>query len=267
MQHIFTQSTYQNYTTFVELVKNTPRIWNIKQPVRTFFQHATWLYNFNLNIIQFKNTKNYFKCKTHNIECYFLVYQFQNTIVKCLNSDKPHITILTFKKKLILLNSTILSPFLINLMPSLHDCPINLDKNTVIKILKDQSVLLDFNVFLYSSYYYIKHSSHKIISNNIIGHYINKDNVNNLHLFVSPDLIGHKLHFNVINVNTKCTLPKIMTTIRHIPEGTNIKLKNNKINNELLNQEYCVCDHPTTNRVFLSAKCTQPLGIIYCKFY
>jgi hypothetical protein len=56
-----------------------------------------------------------------------------------------------------------------------------------------------------------------------------------------------------------------MTTLQHIPEGTNIKSKNNNKNNELLNQDYCICDHPATNRVFLSAKCTLPLGIMYCK--
>lgn len=180
----------------------------------------------------------------------------------------PTMTVIQYESVFYLYSDDKLKPLLINLQPNTNiTCESVVITNTIIdQILnQDKDLTLPFNVKLYSSYCYIRHQAQKKIQQNIIGIYCDQKNKNTLHLFVSPTLQKYNYHLNTLELpdNTSFYTKNTMCSIQHLPEGHPLlqNKRSSKVDKETLNQDHCICEHPATQRVFLTSKKTlYPLG-------
>ena len=217
-------------------------------------KHITWTLNININIIGLKYTQRYqfIKCVDHS-RCFFPFYIFQNTIVKLITNEHPNIviSILYFKKKYYIMQNQWLCPQLIqNFTPSNN---LNLLMCDIVNIIKNKIVPLPFTLHIYSSYEYCNKRSESKLINMLIGSSFNTTNEIIHYVFLTPSCDGRTVLFYSLNFTSNP--PKITTknylSYKHNTES--IKLCQSKTStniNEPLNQNFCICDHPNTNRFF-----------------
>jgi hypothetical protein len=209
--------------------------------------------NLDVNIITFKKSLTYgHQCNKHNTECFIPVYFFQNTTKKVIGQS-PQIIFLQINKCYYLCTQSILNPLLINLNPQ-HEIIFQSTKITpyIITEILNQSnnINFSFNIKIYTSYYFIKHQSSKIIQQNVIGNYFCNAEANTLHIFLTPCLSNNNFGLNMLNFsNNYFNLMNTLCAVQHLPEGERIKIQKQP-NEKELNQEHCVCEHSLTNRFF-----------------
>lgn len=216
-------------------------------------QLLSWTLNININIIGFKRSRHYVKC--HHRNCYLPYYIFQNTCVKVLrepSNDFPTIIIYYFKRKYFESSSSnIPNPLLINLLPNTSITFQNtlITTSDIIQILQHKTMIFPFNIYIYSSYKFTKHNVKSIIPN-MIGSHIS-DSTDSVHIFVAPHLHDFHIDIHLLNIkeNVDYKLYDILPDF-HKPEGNKIFKENLNPQEEMLNQEFCVCDNPTMNRFY-----------------
>lgn len=241
------------FESFSQQIKHTPRNYNSALNVMFHLQTITWVLNTNVNIIGFKRTKNYTKCKTHS-NCSFAYYIFQNPLIKLVTSAHT-ITVICYKNKYYIHKPNRIVPLLINLKPHFaitynSHC---LSRDNIIAILKKEPIELPFNIQIYSTYKYIREEHVKSIQQNNIGSLYNKNNTETIHIFVSPNLDNTCVHLNILNNinNTMVLKNPFFVPTTYLPETQNIKEFSKEINpQKTLNQNHCICEHPCTARYF-----------------
>lgn len=267
----FFWSHQSNYKTFDELVgeiKFTPRILKSGQnTTKQILRHLSWILDININIIGFKRTRD----QSHQYnevpnESYFFYYIFQNTFTKLNQIPKLplNINILYFEDKyynLIAPNIDI-KPFLIyNRSPQDY-----ISKDDILKIINGEkpSKNFSYNINLYTSYNFISNIS-TTASIHIIGKYSsnNGDRKKTIHLFITPSLHGQNFECTVLSSLSKDLIFNKINKYSngHLLEGFKSVLNKANKPQEPLNQEFCICNHLHTKRIFISKKPgTKQLG-------
>ena len=248
---------YKEFHNLSDELKITPRIWNSKINYRHALKYLTWTLNININVIGFKRSRNFFECN-HDVvnNCHFPFYIFQNTLVKVLRHSHPLSSINIFKlnNKYYLYKETNIYPFLINIYPLQSVVFENklITNNDVINILHSEPVNFPFNIKVYTSYSYLRHTWTKQIQFNIIGEFLCNNEIT-LHLFLTPHLNNGNFNLNIIeNISTNINLKKQnIFSNSNLTEGNKIYHSKIESNKEPLNQENCICDHSDTKRVYL----------------
>jgi hypothetical protein len=254
---------YSTYEKMIERFKITPRQWNTNHPDYEVLQHLTWIFKVNVNVIEFKRKRNFGECDCQTSCCLMPAYKFQNTMMKVLNAQ-PSVTVMCYKKTLYVLKENYFEPYLINLHPDQY-ISVNstvVTNQMVYDIINNKPVTLEYNVKIYTSYTYIRSQSTKKLANNIIAYHFYNNNVGTLHLFVTPHLMNNTISINKLsNINDNTFFQRnMMCSYNHLTEGQKV-FQNSRVNQDTLNQEYCICEHPTTNRIFPnSKKLYKPLG-------
>lgn len=249
---------YKDFQEFFEQFQLTPRTWNLQTNLLHILKYLSWTLNVNINVIGLKRTNGIRKCGHKNT--YFLCYKFQNTLVKMLRHPHPFATVnlMFHKKTLFILSNSDVKPYLINasLQNSINYDNVTILPSHIIQIMKQEHVDFSFNINIYTAYSYIRNHSFLNITSNLIGKFVCENSEKNiLHIFITPNLEGDNIAMcKLTNVEPSMdcnTLNSLANS--HSPEGNLIFRKQNK-NNDLLNQNYCVCDHPETQRIFLPSK-------------
>lgn len=143
------------------------------------------------------------------------------------------------------------------------DIPITTD--SILRIINKHQVCFPFNIRVFSSYHYVKQRHTKMICSGFINEYkcdANNETVQTVNIFVTPYLDNSRLYLSILDTLPKDTLDRFnISTIPQITEGMKIHQSKQQDNNnqETLNQNFCICDHPETQRIFLASKTTQPL--------
>jgi len=258
----------QDYQALIEKVKLTPRVWSSTVKFIDFLQYLTWLLGLSINLISFKKTKNRhndtFQC-AHTKNCFLPYYKFQNPYIRfCQNKEHVQINILEFKSTYYTLSSASCTPVLINQLSNFNFCyqsePVTL--HDINAILKHQPVEKPFAVALYSTTCYVKSYHSKIIRKNIIG-YLKNESENILHLFLTPHLHAPTFDVFVLEFSSNNIIfnQKNVFYNRHITEGQYNYKNNSGPNKELLPQDYCICEHPDTERYHApNTQSFSPLG-------
>jgi hypothetical protein len=247
---------YSTYEKMIEKFKITPRQWNTNHPDYQVLQHLTWIFRVNVNIIEFKRRRDFGPCECQSLSCLMPAYKFQNTMMKLLKAQ-PSVTVMLYEKKMYVLKENFFEPYLINLHPDQH-ISINstvVTNQMVYDIINYKPVTLQCNVKIYTSYTYIRAQSTKKLANNIIATHFYANDVNTLHLFVTPHLMDYNISvFKLSNITDNTFFQKnIMCSYNHLTEGQKV-FQNSRVNQDTLNQESCICEHPNTNRIFPNSK-------------
>jgi len=258
------QRKFQTFNDIIEAVKLTPCKLSNNLNLRRTLQHMSWILNVNINVIGFRSSKQYYKC-FHTAQCYFPYYIFQNTLVKLLRSPHllPPLIIYYYKKKYFISSQNVSTACLIDIQ--LYQTASHILSNEkIIDILNNTDINLSFNVILYSTYSWALHNNKNILNNNIVGCYFSKDNTNIVQIFISPHTLNNEFcayllePFNtpqyLLNNNSKFAIPHLIEQ-----DKTNIIKKNKE---EMLNQNYCICEHPETQRIFFPNKTCYNIGKI-----
>jgi len=263
----------QEYQELIEKVKLTPRSWNPAVKLNQLLKYLTWLLGLSINLIAFKCTKNphsdTFQC-THTKQCFLPYYKFQNPCIRfCHNSNKEffQINILEVKSKYYSIPSTSCHPILINQLTNFNfhyrSEPVTL--HDINAVLKQKPIEKSFSIAIYSTTSYVKSCHTKVIRKNIIGHLQNNSDYI-LHLFLTPHLHGPSFDVHVLDFSSDNILfnQKNVYSNTHMTEGKYDFKGNSRPNKELLNQEFCVCEHPDTERYHApNNKTFKPLGNFY----
>lgn len=274
MHHIWihkkSSSTLKNFQELIEIIKLTPRVWNPNIKFNQTLRYITSTLNININIIGLKRSRDHFKCNHTPSNCYFPFYIFQNTLVKVLREISCFlpVNVVYFQGKYYLLLEH-LDPVLIDtypVNPVIYE-NVEITNADVIKILKNEIFNIPFNINLYTSYSYIRNNAIKIQSN-IIAKYTKSNSNKCLHLFIAPHLEKYfNLHVldNIIDNNEVFNTFNLFDT--NFTEGnTHYNSKSQK--EDSLNQEFCICDHSDTQRIFLSKQSSSNnLGILKGVFF
>ena len=274
LSHIWTRHQtplceFTNYEEMVEKIKLTPRMWDTQIKIPKALKHISMTLCLNLNLIAFRRTRNYSehnKC-IHATSCYFPIYKFQNPMIKLISSNSNYFTavnIIEHKNLFYIFNAALLpqfNPILIN-MPTTNmitfanEC---ISTDTIQSVLNRESVDKAFSIAVYSTFSYVKHQSIKCITKNIIGFYEAKNAVSEdiLHIFITPHLFKPTYQICQIFQNSKPNFNwKNIYSTTHLTEGENKSRTESHVNKDLLNQDFCICDHPDTNRYFSPTKGT-----------
>jgi hypothetical protein len=225
-------------------------------------KYISWCFNININVIGFKN-KNVLLRNDNQLcnhtNCFIPFYVFQNTIVKLLTqstSNFPPVFIFKIKNKYYLGLKDIPNPLLLEdnlLLKSITVNNITVNQTDIINILRQKLNILNLNlnIQIYSSYKFTNRNNFKYISANCIGTYLSQDSDTTIHIFVTPFLIGSDFFFCQLNnmPHNVTFRPWDIITHRHMTEGINC-FKKSRQQEELLNQENCVCDHYNLERFF-----------------
>lgn len=263
----------QEYQELIEKVKLTPRIWNPGVEMHVFLKYLSWILNLSINLIGFKRTQTWqsdiFQC-THKRLCFLPYYKFQNPYIRfCQKTQKDffQMNILEFQSQYYSISSSSCNPFLINQISNFNFCyksePVTL--HDINSILKQKTIDKPFSIALYSTSSFVKSCHSKIITKHIIGH-LQNNSENILHLFLTPHLHGPTFDVYVLELSTNNIAfnHKNIFSNTHITEGKyNFKLHSHP-NKEILNQNYCICEHPDTERYHApSNNSFKPLGKTY----
>jgi len=272
-QHVWTtESTlrhkYTSYSNFTETIFRTPRTVRTNPSIQKFLKHLTWMHQLNINVVSFQKNKRFFTCKEHQQKCWVFVYKFQNTMIKIFNPiNATSNTFFFFNQtwyRLKKFNFTF-DPFLI-IHPGFKEITF---KNVVIDwkllkniILQTNSKILPFSVKIYTSYSYSAIQSSKQISDNLIGHYHSDLGHETLFLLLWSSVDAQRFFFRPINIQNlkhhSSFNRKNIYNNTHLYEGINIKIKDpTPPDKTLLNQEYCICQHPETERLHSTHKNTN----------
>lgn len=258
-QHDCSFNTYQD---LVERVKLTPRKWNSRTNINDTLKQLTWILGTSINLIAFKRKRINYECP-HTRHCYFPIYQFHNPYIK-LNkqSDFFQMNILEFKSQYYSIPSDSCHPILINKKSDFNfDI---LSKNDIHQILQGKHLQKPFMVALYSTPSFVRTQYTNIINQNIIG-ILQNNSTQVLHLFITPHL--NSTDFDVCHLETLNLLDyNSFNKINHLscrrPTEGDTQFKNSdETNKNILNQDYCVCEHPDTERYFAPTNhCFKSLG-------
>lgn len=240
---------------------------------KLLLKHISWSLNINITIVGFKRSRDFQKCKLHSV-CYLPYFIFQNTMVKILRSSKYISVILCyFKRKYYILHNhylNVIHPYLINTNCQ-DNCLLFQDKTVtsqhIMDILNHKNPNLPFNVQLYSTYSFVFDHFVKQIQNHNIGQYLSAQNTKTtLHLFITPELTSNNFKFSILTSlshDFSMNNEKNLFSFNHIQEGKKLFQNNIEIEDGL-NQEYCICDHNSTRRIFLPpAHSFKSLGKIF----
>lgn len=276
LQHIWVNNLQfcpqlQEYQEMIEKIKLTPRIWNPTVKLNTLLKYLSWILNISINLIGFKRTSNHhsdtFQCK-HTKLCFLPYYKFQNPYIRfCQISNKEffQINILEFKSEYFSISPISCTPILINQLPNFN---FNHQSETITlcdinDILKQKKINKKISVALYSTSSFVKSCHVRIISKHIVGHLKNSSE-NMVHLFLTPHL--HAPTFDVyildFSANNITFNQKNVYCNTHITEGKFDFNNPSPPNKGLLNQDYCICEHPDTERFYApNSQSFRALGI------
>jgi hypothetical protein len=242
-----------SFEEIVEKIKHTPFNWNTNVNFKLLLKHITYIFELNINIIRFNNTRNCFQCKKHQKPCFFPCYIFQNTFVKLFSNCFQSVNILEHKKKYYVLKDNNLYPYLIDqpLQTNITVDNYTINYHNLKDIIFKKSQKYPFNINLYTAYTFLTKKSTKKIFENLIGKYFDSNNNKSLNLFISPSL-NNEFNLSLLSISDPSidkTISKYIT-LKTMTERKKIKIQ--KDNFEVkINQENCVCDHPLTQRIFL----------------
>lgn len=262
-KHYF-KKNYKTFDSFLEKIKLTIRNWNKKTDLIYALKYISWTFNLNINILTFKTCKHLFKCYNH-LTCFLIIYKFQNSALKIFNNfNSMSIDLFFYKNNLYkLLPSTtfpLFYPYLINKLGfnklTFNKCEISV--NQIIQIIKQNFTdVFPFSIKIYTAYYFVNVCFTQQIKNNFIGHYKSSDSDEIAYIFLNPSLNGNQfsicfLHSKLQDSEKFCK--KNIFSNTHVSEGTKLSefksYKNKSLKEDsLLNQEFCICDHPSTLRL------------------
>jgi len=287
--HIQTRHQLQEYQNLIEKIKLTPRTWNTTVNLNTHLLYLSTRLGISINLIKFKQTLNYNKnlnCTHKNEKCFIPYYKYQNPNIRlCQNHCENffQINILEFKSKYYTISSVSCKPILIqpnninpeNINPNIKIHISNLKfeyksetvtMHDINAILKNQKIIekKSFSIALYSTSSYVKSCHTKIITDSNIG-YLENESDDILHLFLTPHLHGPTFDVHILDnfpsTNRIVFNQKNNLSNTHITEGKYIFKTNSNPNKELLNQNFCICEHPDTERYYApNNKSFKPLG-------
>ena len=246
----------EQYGTFLESIKHTDRPTNPKYKFNHLLLKLTFKLKTNINLLGVKKVEKYpfIKCvhQKHSNRCRILYYHFSNYLHSLISiKDIPHVTFLYYQNCYYLVtNVSKLTPILINL-PQYHSVLFQnqtVTKEDIISILNNRSVTFNFTIVIYSSYNFLRQNYQKQISNNTIG--MHNRNKIVLHLFLTPHLRTYSFSISILknmNYYNKFSLQNNIS-VPHLMEGekiTHANMEKSK-NEEMLSEEYCMCQHPDT---------------------
>lgn len=246
------ESTYHD---FMESFKHTSRIPNSNLSMQNILSQLSCKLKMNIVLLGLrKNRKTrypFVKCDhIRTKHCYIPYYKYQNYIYSLFHLN--YVTQIVFveqRKSLFLLtNNTNVTPMLSNLKPC-DEIPFEhqiVTKGDIINIIQNNAINLDFTVILFTSYSYVTNCSHKKITQNVVGVYEKKEPA--VCIFITP-------HLNSFNFSLSI-LPKLRPehglnlknnfSISHLSEGNALPYRNQSMKEEVLNEDYCICQHPDT---------------------
>jgi hypothetical protein len=162
------------------------------------------------------------------------------------------------KKYYILKNSNLLQPSLIN-YPIIKYIKIDNDyitQKVIQNVLKNNHVNYSYNIFLYTSYNFLSKKTINQLQNNLIGKYFSAKNNNSINIFLTPSINNNNFYMSFLKdvtlPNNKFNLKPNFHSVKSMNQFK--KIENQQKNNTIetsLNQEFCICDHTTTQRIFL----------------
>lgn len=250
---------YPTYDSLRGAIRYTERDWNSKVPIIKVLRHLTLALNADINIIQFMRVpakeKKFHQCN-HQATCHLLKYQFQSSLVKLLfEADFYPITLLHYKNTYYILNKlTRLAPFLINVprQETIQFMEYIVTQQDIFNIMKNTPLTepKPFSIGLYTSFTYIgSYPHHHPAHTNLLGWYQGHNN-KTCHIFVTPLIMLNKFTLSYLdssNTHKNMCCLKNTYSSPHITEGQPRSMPNLKDSEtHLLNQDFCVCQHPTT---------------------
>lgn len=234
--------------------------------------NITWIFQIDVTIIGFKKNlkKPLCTCQQHSqCQISYPYYKFQNPVVKLLKSYSK-LNIIFYQNNYFYYDQEDLRPMLINKLSNevITFENITISNNHILDILHKAELNLPFCVNIYSAYYYVRQNSTNQISNCLIGQYVATNNSKVLQLFITPHLQKNTFHLNTVMniVSNSLYDQKIMCSTKHITEKIKIfqrKKEQSEIDNKnILNQDQCICEHPSTTGLFLKSQQSmfKPLG-------
>jgi len=246
-------------------VKLTAREWNSKASLEKTLRHITFSLNLDINLLGLKQTqdsKHLYKCEQDHAKCYVPFYKFQNPLTKLMifeESSFSPVTILEYKKKYYILNIFPLQPFLISELstPSIYFEGHTIGHDDIVAIVANKPVSYPFSIAVYSAFSYVKYKHSKSAKSTVIGQYqVNSDHM--LHVFMTPSIASSQFTLCLLDQTWNESIPgNIKNTYcnPHITEGKqNFRSNHREASRDVLNQNFCVCDHPDTKRCCLPTK-------------
>jgi len=260
---------FKNYQEMVEMIKLTTRQWNKEILNQKVFKHVSTIFNVNINLIGFQNSKSLKEkplCE-HKKICFIPIYKFQNPAVKLVLTKNNYFTplhIIEYKNLFYsfkpLLNPQF-NPFLVKEKPvsNLIFAGEDISHSLIWDVLQCKPMKKPFSIVIYSAYSFVKSFQTKQISNLPLGFYrAETETFPILYVFISPHL--EKPTFEIVQIlqNTKDSLPnpKTIFSTTHITEGEKVFQSISNTDKDLLDQEFCICEHPDTKRFFSPDKAT-----------
>jgi hypothetical protein len=258
-------STLEKYEDLVNLIKLTSRTWNDKVDVYKWLQYITFTLNIDINMLGIKRSRNNLlmhQC-TNETSCFFLFYKFQNTLSKIRYAPSSQfypLIILEYKKKyFVLQQNSNLYPYLINTYTDRTICYEGyiINSSDIRNILFSLPVEYPFAIIIYTAFSFVKTIHRKKIYNSIIGKFINNSG-KTLHIFLTPQIESLQFYINLLDVTLDNPHNIDIKSIYSNPHLTESKscytLKKQSSDQDILNQNFCVCDHFETQRYFTPPK-------------
>lgn len=274
--HRLPSCTYNEYQHMVEDLKFTPRVWNSEIDVNKVLKHFTWTLHIAITVCaarRMRDNKNHFLCGHTQAtnQCFVPFVVFQNPLVDLLftrtKSFSP-IHVLKYQKNYYIVSSDQFRPVLINipLTTSVIHQNFLVTPNEIQNLVRGCPTNIPFPVAVYSSFTYVKEHFTAKIQEGLISFNQTSSQDDILNLFVTN--FHNTLKIGVLN-NTQLTRnfnKKNLYSNPRLTEGKSINFTTPKINQDLLNQEHCVCEHPDTDRFCLPNKRSiKNLGKLFLK--
>jgi len=256
---------YPSFDNFLQTLKLTLRDWKNDTDFIYALKYFTWTLGININILTFTKCRHIFNCSFHS-DCSLIIYKFQNSFMKIFNNPNlKSINFFFYKNNLFQLNTSShhLHPYLINQL--LFE---NLIFNNTLITIADLLLIINqtftgsfpFSIKIFTSYSFVSTRCTTQITNNFIGDYQSSQSDETVWIFLNPWLDPNKFSICLLSMDqkTKLTFSKknFFSTV-HVNEGTKIAdIKNQQLNEQatILNQEYCICEHPLTQIVHSKLK-------------
>jgi len=279
LQHLWKYRQKSNcplktYQELIHSVKFTSRTWNSKVAIDKILKHITYCLNVDINLLGIKNTRHNHQghtCEKTHSACYYTFYKFQNVFIKLKFYEETFfdpLIILEYTKKYYILKLSTMNPDLISKTsaPSIAFEDHTISHSTINDILGNRSVYYPFSITVYSAFSYVKNIHSKLAKTLMICETPKQEK--NLNLFLTPHIGSPSFDICLLDVTTEVLQPtnlKDMYCNPHITEGNPLPLPvSNKHNKDLLNQDFCVCDHPDTERFTLpTQKSFKSLGMFF----
>ena len=258
-------STLEKYEDLVNLIKLTSRTWNSKVNFHKWLRYITFALNIDINMLGIKRSRNNLlmhQCKNED-SCFIFFYKFQNMLSKIIYATSSQfypLIILEYQKKYFVLPQNLnLKPYLINTYANKTICYEGhiIGSSDIQNILSLRPVEFPFSIIIYTAFSFTKTIYHKKIYNSIIGNFrINSEKT--IHIFLTPQIESSQFCLSLLNVSSDNPKDIDMKSIYSNPHLTESKscytINEHSSNQDILNQNFCVCDHPETQRFFTPPK-------------